>query len=201
MTPTPTDPARKAGPLRWFLRHYTRGLLALIVILVAAPLVASLWPAEEVESLWTWLSSGAADRWAIVIFAVLLVPAFISWVGGALVHPFLRRRRALRGWLAFEQNLVAELAPDEDSPVSIVLINWPSAEIRTVGVLASEFSDPETGEKLAAVFIPRGPNASQGTVRVIGRDNVQLTDWTLREYLAYQWSLGTAVPHGDEPSS
>jgi len=81
----------------------------------------------------------------------------------------------------------------------IVLINWPNAEIRTVGVLSSEFSDPETGEKLAAVFIPRGPNVSQGAVGVVRRENVQLTDWTLREFLAYQWSLGTAVPHEDEP--
>lgn len=59
----------------------------------------------------------------------------------------------------------------------IVLINWPNAEIRTVGVLSSEFSDSETGEKLAAVFIPRGPNVSQGAVGVVRRENVQLTDW------------------------
>jgi len=199
MTPRPTDRNRTAGPLGWWFRHYARGLLVLIVVLVAAPLVASVWPAEEAESLWAWLSSGAADRWAIIILAILLLPALLSWVWGAIVHPFLLRRRAFRTWLSFERNLVAELAPDEESPMVIVLINWPNAEIRTVGVLSSEFSDPETGEKLAAVFIPRGPNVSQGAVRVIRRDSVQLTDWTLREFLAYQWSLGTAVPHEDEP--
>ena len=106
MTPRPTDRNRTAGPLGWWFRHHTRGLLVLIVVLVAAPLVASVWPAEEAESLWAWLS---------------------------------------------------------------------------------------------AVFIPRGPNVSQGAVRVVPRDSVQPTDWTLREFLAYQWSLGTAVPHEDEP--
>ncbi len=198
MTPNRSESVDTSGPLRRWFRHYTRGLLLLISILVGSSLVASIWPAEEANLLWAWVGAGAY-RWVIVIAAVLLLPALLSWVVGVFVRPFLLRSRGFRTWLSFERDLVTELAPDEESPVAVVLVNWPSAEIRSVGVLTSEFSDPETGDKLASVFIPRGPNMSRGDTRVVRRDSVQLTDWTLPECLAHQWSFGAAVPRQDEP--
>ena len=186
------------GAFRHWLRHYTRGTLLLLLLIAVVSLGVSVLHAERAASIWAWVSVGS-DRLALALAAIVIVPLLLSWFAEAVVQPMLRRRREFGALLAFERNLVTELAPDEESPVAVVLVNWPSAEIKSVGVLTSEFSDPETGEEFASVLILNGPKLSRGTVRVVRRDSIQPTDWTLREFMAHQWSFGAAVPRQDEP--
>ena len=195
MTPRPRHDLDRLS--RRLLRHYTRGFLVLAVLALAVRLGASIWPAEEAESFWAWFSTGA-DRWVLTIAVILLLPLLVGWIARTLMRPLFLGRRELRALLAFESRLVTELAPDEKAAVRVVLVDWPRADMRTIGVLTSVFPDPETGAELAAVFLPKGTDVRKGDIRIVPHEKVHFTDWTLREYLTFQWSFGAAVPHSGE---
>jgi len=197
MTPRPRHNLDKLS--RRLLRHYTRGFLVLAVLVLAVRLGASIWPAEEAESFWAWFSTGA-DRWVLTIAVILFLPLLVGWIARALMLPLFLGRRELRALLAFESRLVTELAPDEKAAVRVVLVEFPRADVRTIGVLTSVFPDPETGAELAAVFLPKGTDVRKGDIRIVPYEKVHFTYWTLREYLALQWSFGAVVPHQDEGS-
>jgi len=116
------------------------------------------------------------------------------------MRPLFLGRRELRALRAFESSLVTELAPDEKTAVKVVLVDFPGADVRTIGVLTSVFPDPETGAELAAVFLAKGADVHKGDIHIVPYEKVHFTDWTLREYLAFQWSFGAVVPHQDEGS-
>jgi uncharacterized membrane protein len=101
--------------------------------------------------------------------------------------------------LARRSGLLTELEPDERTAFKVVLVNFPRADVRTIGVLGSVFPDPETGAELASVFLPRGPDVRKGDIRIVPHEDVVVTDWTLRELIALQWSFGAAIPDSDEP--
>ena len=171
------------------LRHYTRGFLLLLVIVLLGRLLSAIWPTEAAETLWTWLSAGA-DRWVLAAAGVLLVPFLLGWTATRWMHPILMGRRELRALLTFESGLVTELEPGDSRAAAVVLVDFPSADAGTIGVLTSVFPHPGTGAPLAAVFLPKGTDLLKGDIRIVPRDKVHLTDWKLAEYLSFQMSLG-----------
>lgn len=75
------------------------------------------------------------------------------------------------------------------------------ADLRTVGLLTSVWAATENEGELAAVFLPRGADSLKGYIHVVSRDKVRFTDWTVKEYLAYQMSFGAVVPHPVAPNT
>lgn len=75
-----------------------------------------------------------------------------------------------RGWRAFqrmEERLTTELRADKHHGYRVVLVNWPSSENRTLGLIVADFTEPDTGHELAAVFIPNTPDPTKGSIRVV----------------------------------
>ena len=190
-------PKLRAGSL---LRHYTRGILGLIVIALVVRLLWAIWPAEAVDLGSEWLSGGA-DRWVLAGLGILILPPLVGWAAGTLIRPLLLRHRGLRPILQAEEDLVTEFAPDDARGFTVVIVDWPSADVATIGLLASVSTATENGGELAAVFLPRAPDPFKGDIRMVPCDRVRPTDWTVRDYLAFQMSYGAAVPHPVSPDT
>lgn len=93
-----------------------------------------------------------------------------------------------------ERRLAREFRPDESRGYQIVLVPFPTEKVRTLGVVGAILREPETGRELAAVFLPGTPDPIKGSLRVIARDDLKLTDWTLQDLITYHVTLGASSP-------
>ena len=76
----------------------------------------------------------------------------------------------------------------------VVLINFPSEEMKTVGLVTRTFTDAVTGRELAAVYVPTTPNPTSGYLEVVPVDRLISTDWELDEAMSFIMSGGAIAP-------
>lgn len=76
----------------------------------------------------------------------------------------------------------------------VVLISFPSRDMKAVGFVTRTFSDADTGEELAAVYVPTTPNPTSGYMEIVPLSQVVSTDWTVDEAMAFVISAGTITP-------
>jgi uncharacterized membrane protein len=76
----------------------------------------------------------------------------------------------------------------------VVLINFPSSEMKTVGLVTRTMRDKTTGRELAAVYVPTTPNPTSGYLEIVPIENVVSTDWTMDEAMAFIVSGGAIAP-------
>lgn len=86
----------------------------------------------------------------------------------------------------------------QDKPGSdvqrVVLINFPSEEMKTVGLVTRTFTDAVTGRALAAVYVPTTPNPTSGYLEVVPVDKLIATDWDLDQAMTFIISGGAIAP-------
>ena len=76
----------------------------------------------------------------------------------------------------------------------VVLIDFPSAEMKTVGLVTRVLKDSTTGRELAAVYVPTTPNPTSGYLEIVPLERVTSTDWSLDEAMAFIMSGGAVAP-------
>ncbi|WP_218141680.1 DUF502 domain-containing protein [Nitrosomonas sp. Nm51] len=82
-------------------------------------------------------------------------------------------------------------------PVSgrrVVLISFPSSEMKAIGFITKILDDTETGEQLAAVYVPTSPNPTSGYIEIVPIKNVVMTDWSTEEAMTFVVTGGTNAP-------
>jgi uncharacterized membrane protein len=83
----------------------------------------------------------------------------------------------------------------EDKKVQrVVLISFPSPEMKTVGLLTHTMLDSATGEELAVVYVPTTPNPTSGYLEILPMNDLVFTDWTLDEAMAFIVTAGSNAP-------
>lgn len=84
-----------------------------------------------------------------------------------------------------------------EPPVSgqrVVLISFPSPEMKALGFVTRVMRDPDTGRQLAAVYVPTSPNPTSGYIEIVPLDDVVQTDWTMEEAMSFVMTGGTNAP-------
>jgi len=76
----------------------------------------------------------------------------------------------------------------------VVLISFPSSEMKAVGFITKVITDKNSGRKLAAVYVPTAPNPTSGYIEILPMDDVILTDWTTEEAMTFIVTGGTNAP-------
>jgi len=93
------------------------------------------------------------------------------------------------------KKLVVVLQEEPSSDVQrVVLINFPSEEMKTVGLVTRTFKDAVTGRELAAVYVPTTPNPTSGYLEVVPVEKLTSTDWDLDEAMTFIISGGAIAP-------
>lgn len=77
---------------------------------------------------------------------------------------------------------------------NVVLIEFPSPEMRCVGLVTKRFRAQDTGEELAAVYVPTTPNPTSGYVEIVPVDRLVWLDWSINEAMQFIVSGGAISP-------
>ena len=76
----------------------------------------------------------------------------------------------------------------------VVLINFPSNEMKAVGFVTRMLTDVATGRQLAAVYVPTTPNPTSGYMQLVPVEIIISTTWTVDEAMTYIISGGAVAP-------
>lgn len=166
-----------------WLRMFSKGLKQIL-------------PGIEQLSVAPWFQS------ALAAFLTLLALYLLGWITTlvigkrllSLVDWFINRIPLAQTIYGGVQKLLNVLQQKPDRIQRVVLIPFPSPEMRTVGFVTRVFKDSLTGQDLAAVYVPTTPNPTSGYVEILPLDKVISTDWTLDEAMTFVISGGAVVP-------
>ncbi len=81
-----------------------------------------------------------------------------------------------------------------DDVQRVVLIDFPSPEMKTVGLVTRVLEDANTGRKLAAVYVPTTPNPTSGYLEIVPVDRLTPTSWKMDEAMSFIVSGGAVAP-------
>ena len=75
----------------------------------------------------------------------------------------------------------------------VVLIDFPSPELKSLGFVTRVFHDAD-GIELAAVYVPTTPNPTGGYLEIVPVERLIATDWSVDQAMAFILSAGAAGP-------
>jgi uncharacterized membrane protein len=78
----------------------------------------------------------------------------------------------------------------------VVLINFPSSEMKAIGFVTRIMTDQTTGREVAAVYVPTSPNPTSGYIEIVPIEDVVNTEWTVEEAMRFVMTGGTNAPSG-----
>ncbi len=92
------------------------------------------------------------------------------------------------------KQLVDILREQPDGIRRVVLIDFPSPEMKTVGFVTRTMIDRDTGDELAAVYVPTTPNPTSGYLEIVPVSRITPTEWTMDEAMTFVISGGAVGP-------
>ena len=149
----------------------------------------------------------ARVSWTVAdeILAVVLTLMIFYFVGRAASHVFgqrfiafvegiLGRVPLVKTIYGGVRKLIETLGGPAEGGQRVVLISFPSEEMKTVGFLTRVMTGADTGQTLAVVYVPTTPNPTSGYIEIVPIERVVATDWTLDEAMNFIVSAGAVVP-------
>lgn len=148
----------------WLLAPWFQSMLAFIVTIVALYLLG-------------WLTSKVVGKRLLALFDFVMnrIPV-VQTVYGAV------------------KKLINVLEQKPEGLQRVVLINFPSPEMKTVGFVTRLLKDHKTGQELAAVYVPTTPNPTSGYLEIVPVAQLVSTDWTMDEAMSFVISGGAIAP-------
>ncbi len=148
-----------------------------------------------------WLQDSAFQR----LFAVLLTLAALYGIGvfASLVlgKKLLEAFEAILGRLPLVQTIyggtkrfLQTLRKPPATGQRVVLISFPTPEMRAVGFVTKVMKDADSGRELAAVYVPTSPNPTSGYIEIVPLADVVQTDWTIEEAMTFVMTGGANSP-------
>ncbi|KPJ94315.1 MAG: hypothetical protein AMJ53_05505 [Gammaproteobacteria bacterium SG8_11] len=92
------------------------------------------------------------------------------------------------------KNLISAVQKKPDKVQRVVLIPFPTPEMKTVGFVTRVLKDNDTGMELAAVYVPTTPNPTSGYLEIVPLTQVISTDWSIDEAMTFVISGGAVAP-------
>jgi uncharacterized membrane protein len=92
------------------------------------------------------------------------------------------------------KKLISALQEQPGGVQRVVLIEFPSKEMKTVGFVTRTMKDSETGQELAAVYVPTTPNPTSGYLEIVPVERIVSTDWSMDEAMTFIISGGAIAP-------
>jgi len=200
-------------------RYFLTGALTMVPLLVTwlladffldllrsfgEPVVA--WAFSSVQSylpreVMLWLM----QPWFQAIMGIVLVIGFVSGIGWLATRYIGRRFLAffdsimdilplVRNVYGSVKKLMDVMQTKPAGVQRVVLIDFPSKDMKTVGLVTRTLVDEDSGRRLAAVYIPTTPNPTSGYLEIVPLENVTPTDWTFDQAMTFIMSGGAVAP-------
>jgi uncharacterized membrane protein len=143
-----------------------------------------------------WLSSVIAVSLALCMF-YLLGWSMTRLVGRQMLLTFeqgLTRIPLVTTVYGATKKLIDAFQTETGRAQKVVLIEFPHARMKAVGLVTRSFTDEDTGEELAAVYVPTAPNPTGGYLEIVPVADLVPLDWTVDEAMGFVLSGGTTAP-------
>lgn len=92
------------------------------------------------------------------------------------------------------RKLLDILQTKPDGTQRVVLIDFPHAEMKTLGFVTRVMRENGTGRELAAVYVPTTPNPTSGYLEIVPVEKMTPTDWTVDQAMSFIISGGAVAP-------
>lgn len=92
------------------------------------------------------------------------------------------------------KTLIESLRQDPEKLQRVVMIEFPSSEMKTIGFVTAMIKDAATDEELAAVYVPTTPNPTSGYLEIVPTKKLIATDMSIEEAMRFIISGGTVSP-------
>jgi len=138
----------------------------------------------------------------LAIVSTLIVFYSIGWIATRVVgHELIARIDGLIARIPLAQTiygstkkLLAALQKKPEGVERVVLVEFPIAGMKAVGLVTRTFRDATTGRELAAVFVPTTPNPTSGYLEIVPVEQIVSTDWTIDDAMSFVMSGGAVAP-------
>jgi len=152
-----------------------------------------------------WLAVWIEAPWAESVMAIIVVVAGLYLLGltaSAVVgKKILAAFDLIMGRIPIVQliygsarKLVAVVQERPENLQRVVLIEFPSPEMKTIGLVTRTFTDARSGQSLAAVYVPTTPNPTSGYIELVPIDKLIPLDWTPNDAMGFIMSGGAIGP-------
>jgi len=98
------------------------------------------------------------------------------------------------------KKLMAMLSTKPGGTQRVVLIDFPSPELKSVGFVTRVFVDAG-GREVAAVYVPTTPNPTGGYLEIVPVEKLVATDWSMDQAMAFLLSGGAVGPDSLPPGA
>lgn len=138
----------------------------------------------------------------ILSFAVVIILIYLlGWattkvIGKRVLGGFdqlINRIPLAKGIYGTLKQLLSTFQQKPEGVERVVLIAYPSASVRSVGLVTRTYRD-DTGREMASVYCPIAPFLTSGNVSVVPVDELISTDWSVDEALKFIASGGSVAP-------
>jgi uncharacterized membrane protein len=143
-----------------------------------------------------WLSSALAIALTLAMF-YLLGWGMTRLAGRQLLRAAeegLKRIPLVTTVYGATKKLIDAFQNEGGKAQKVVLIEFPHARMKAVGLVTRYFVDEDSGERLASVFVPTAPNPTGGYLEIVPVDDLVPLDWTVDEAMSFVLSGGTTAP-------
>jgi uncharacterized membrane protein len=186
-------------------------------ILTFIPILVTVWVISFLVGLLVWLGSPIVrlfvspslaqgfPAWvqgtisvAIVLAALYVLGEIAAAVAGrrllAAFDYLMARIPIVQSIYGAARQLVASFENKPGSSQRVVLIEFPSSDMKTIGLVTRIFTDADTGEEIAAVYVPTTPNPTSGYMELVPTSRLVMLDWTINEAMTFIMSGGASAP-------
>lgn len=143
-----------------------------------------------------WFQSALAA--IVTLIALYLLGALTTaMVGARLWHLFDRlmaRIPFVEAVYGAVRKLISSLQSTPAGQQRVVLVEFPSPDMKTLGFVTKIFTASDTGQEIAAVYVPTAPNPTSGYMELVPVERLVWLDWTGNEAMQFILSGGTAAP-------
>lgn len=134
----------------------------------------------------------------IALSVLALVGALAKSVAGRQVGQFVDRlvdqvpvaKTVYRG----VEKMLASFGSTGEDTRKVVLIEFPSPDMKAIGLVTRRYIAADTGQELAAVYVPTTPNPSSGYIEIVPVDHLVWLDWSAQDAIQFIMSGGVIGP-------
>ncbi len=143
-----------------------------------------------------WFQSAMAVL--VTLIALVLLGWAASRVAGRRILGFfdrlMHRIPMVQTIYGGTKKLLLALEQKPESVQRVVLIEFPTPEMKAVGFVTRVLRDDATGEEIAAVYVPTTPNPTSGYLELVPVNRLVPTDWTMDQAMSFIISGGAVAP-------
>ncbi len=92
------------------------------------------------------------------------------------------------------QKLLSSLTSKPDGVQRVVLLPFPSSDMRAIGFVTKTFIEELSGREMAAVYVPTSPNPTSGYLEIVPLEMCVETDFTMDQAMNMILSGGATAP-------